>query len=88
MDDRGDEPPPLPDTASPLIETVEYDDAMAAFTVESVHASMCAIDPIYAKLRRSVLPEGVRRIRVQVDGAENISPEVLLSELSSSTAVT
>lgn len=67
-------------TISLLIETVDYDEAMAAFIAEAVNASMCEMNPIYASLRRSPLPEGVRRIRVQVEGAENVSPEVYLSE--------
>lgn len=68
-------------THSPLIETVEYDDAMAAFIAEAVHASMCEMDAVYASLRRSAMPEGARQIRVQVEGAENTSPEVHLSQL-------
>lgn len=64
-----------------LLKTVEYDEAMADFVAEAIHAAMSEMDSIYASLRRSVLPEGVRRIRVQVEGAETSSPEVLLSEL-------
>src|SRR5437764_15228892 len=66
---------------TPLLETVEYDEAMAAFIADAVHASMCEMDPIYASLRRSTLPEVVDRIRVQVEDAETSSPEVHLSEL-------
>ncbi len=67
-------------TDSPLIATVEYDAAMAAFIAEAVHASMGEMDSVYASLRWAALPEGVRRIRVQVEGAENASPEIHLSE--------
>ncbi len=68
-------------TDSPLIGTVDYDEAMDAFIAEAVHTSMSEMDRVYASLRRSALPEGVRRIRVQVEGAENTSPEVHLSQL-------
>ncbi len=64
-----------------LIGTADYDEAMDAFIAEAVHTSMSEMDRFYASLRRSPLPEGVRRIRVQVEGAENTSPEVHLSQL-------
>ncbi len=40
---------------------------------------MRAADPIYAGLRRRMLPEGVSEVRVDVGDASVASPEVLLS---------
>lgn len=64
-----------------VLETPEYEEAMAAFIDEAIQASMRDMDPIYASLRRSTLPEGVRNIQVQVDEAANDSPEVHLTEI-------
>lgn len=64
----------------PLLTTRDYDDAIAAFVSDAVHAVMSASDDVYAGLRRMPLPEGVTTIRVQVDEAVTDSPEVQMTE--------
>ncbi len=65
----------------PLLTTRDYDDAVAAFVGDAVHAVMAASDDVYAGLRRMPMAEGVTSIRVQVDEAVTDSPEVEMSEI-------
>lgn len=64
-----------------LLTTRDYDDAVAAFVNDAVHAVMAASDDVYAGLRRMSVPEGVTNIRVQVQDAVTDSPEVRLTQI-------
>lgn len=45
-----------------LLTTRDYDDAIAAFISDAVHAVMAVSDDVYAGLRRMSMPEGVTTI--------------------------
>jgi hypothetical protein len=68
-------------TSRPLLETPDYSLAMEGFVREAVNDRMATLDPIYGSLRRVPFPEGVDRIRVDVEGGNNESPEVEMSEI-------
>ncbi len=64
----------------PLLATRDYDEAIARFVADAVHAVMAASDPIFASLRRVPLPEGVTTVRVQAGRAVTDSPEVTMTK--------
>lgn len=64
----------------PLLETPDYDQAVAEFVRLAVDGLMSDADPIYASLRRVPLPEGVVGVRVEVGEASTTSPQVQMTE--------
>ncbi len=61
--------------APPILTTPELDRAMVRFISDAVDARM-AEDPIFARLRRLPLPEGVTGVSVEVDQTVLASPSV------------
>lgn len=63
-----------------MLDTPDYDEAVAEFVRMAVDALMSAADPIFAALRRVPLPEGVANIRVEVNDACTTSPQVHMTK--------
>lgn len=69
---------------SPMLATPELDRAMVRFVSDAVDASM-AEDPIFARLLRLPLPEGVTGVSVEVDQTALDSPSVPMEHSDSVT---
>lgn len=63
-----------------LLETPDFDEAVAEFVRLAVDGLMSDADPIYASLGRVPLPEGVVTVRVELGDASTASPEVHMTE--------
>lgn len=61
--------------AAPILATPEFDRAMVRFVSDAIDARM-AEDPIFARLRRLPLPEGVTGVSVEVRQTALESPSV------------
>jgi hypothetical protein len=69
-----------------ILATPELDRAMVRFVSDAVDARM-AEDPIYARLRRLPLPEGVTGVSVEVEQTALNSPSVPMEHSDSVTTV-